>query len=138
MARAVLDASALIALVLKEKGADVVAKIVSAGAVVSATNMAETLTICRRKGHRQPSPELLSDLTNLGLDIEPVTEEDSLEIAHLLRLSDERRAREPEVGSLSLADATCLALGRRLGLPVVMSDGTWEVLEAGISVLPFR
>lgn len=138
MARAVLDASALVALVLRERGGDVVAQIATAGAVTSATNMAETLTVCRRKGHRQPSDELLADLCELGVRVEPVTEEDCLEIAYLLRRSDELKAQRPDLGSLSLADATCFALGRRLGLPVVVSDTTWEILEVGVRALPFR
>lgn len=138
MATAVLDASALVALVLRERGHDTVRRIVGAGTVTSATNMAETLAVCRRQGHRQPSDELLADLRELGLEVEPVTEDDCLEIAYLLRRSDELAAEQAASGSLSLADATCLAVGRRLDLPVVMSDSTWAVLEVGVTVLPFR
>lgn len=138
MAKSVLDASALVALVLQERGGNVIARIVEAGAVTSATNMAETLTVCRRSGHRQPSDELLADLRELGIGIEPVTDTDCLEIAYLLRRSDELKAQQPALGSLSLADATCFALGRRLELPVVVSDTTWEILDVGVQVLPFR
>lgn len=138
MAVAVLDASALCALVLKELGHEVIERIVAAGVVSSTINLAETLTVCRRQGHRQPSEDLLADLSALGIEMSPVIDQDCLEIANLLRRSDELRDRDQRLGSLSIADATCIALGRRLELPVVASDSRWELLEVGVDVLPFR
>ncbi len=43
----------------------------------------------------------------------------------------------PQLARLSIADATCLAVGRRLDLPVVADDTTWELLDPGVQVLPF-
>jgi PIN domain nuclease of toxin-antitoxin system len=53
--------------------------------------------------------------------VEPVTEDDVLEV-FVLRRAEEERALYPEVGSISLGDATCLAVAKRLALPVIASD----------------
>lgn len=135
--KAVLDASALVALVMKEKGYETVTKMVKAGvAATTPTGLAEALTICRRKGHKRTRDELAADLAELGLTVEPILKADGVEMAFLLSKSDEL---PPKVGSLSLGDAACLAVARRLNLPAVMSDGTWEHLDIhGLKIMPFR
>ncbi|MHB1919378.1 MAG: hypothetical protein ACYCSX_11955 [Acidimicrobiales bacterium] len=70
---AVLDASAVVALVLKQHGWGVVRTIVQSGAAVTtSTGLAEALITCRRKGYRGTREELVADLLELGLRIEPV------------------------------------------------------------------
>lgn len=138
MAKAVLDASAVVALVRQEHGWEAIKRIVAAGAVVAAPNLAEALIICRRRGHQRTSADLAADLAELGLQAEPLTAEDAPEIDYMVRASDDAKAKHPEVGALSLGDASCLAVARRLGLPAVASDSTWEVLGVGVQVLPFR
>jgi PIN domain nuclease of toxin-antitoxin system len=69
--------------------------------------------------------------------VEPVTEDDVLEV-FVLRRAEEERALYPEVGSISLGDATCLAVAKRLALPVIASDSAWDVLATGVTVHPFR
>ncbi len=141
---AVLDASAVTAFLLREKGSDAVRRIIDAGAVVTATGLGETLATCRRRGHPRTRDELVQDLDAYGLGVEPVTAEDGVEIAFLLDQSDRMRetveaGQNSGRGSLSLGDAACLAVAKRLELPAVMSDGTWEVIDlGGIKVLPFR
>jgi len=39
---------------------------------------------------------------------------------------------------LSLADRACLALGLRLGLPVLTADRSWLDVELGVRVEPIR
>jgi ribonuclease VapC len=140
MALAVLDASALVAFILKERGHDTVKKVITGGGgtVVASTNMVEALDVARRKGHTRPSDDLLSDLGQLSVRVEPVTEADVLEAVFVLRRAEEERALHPEVGGVSLGDATCLAVAKRLALPVVASDSAWDVLATGAMVHPFR
>lgn len=106
-------------------------------AATTPTGLAEALTICRRKGHKQSREELSNGLRDIGLAIEPIIEEDAVEIAFLLAKSDELRTEK--VGSLSLGDATCLAVAHRIDATAVMSDGTWETLDVpGLKIKPFR
>lgn len=113
-------------------------QVVKAGAVVASTGLAEALIVCRRLGHNRPTADLAADLASLGLQVEPVTAQDVVEIDYLTRVSDEAKAEKPRIGSLSLGDVACLAVARRLELKVVASDGTWELLDLGVEVLPFR
>lgn len=142
--KAVLDASAIVALVLKERGADVVQQIIAAGvAGTTPTGLAEALTVCRRKGYQGSNADLLADLDQLGLRVEPLVAEDAKEMAFLLAASDRVGSgggqNAAKLGSLSLGDAACLAVAVRLGVPAVVSDGTWELLDvSGLSVRPFR
>ena len=137
--KAVLDASALVAMVRKERGAETVEKIIRAGvAVTTPTGLAEALITCERKGYSRSRQDLKDDLLELGLRVEPLLEEDAAEIAFLLSRSDEL-GNDRRIGRLSLGDAACLAVARRLGLPAVVSDGTWELLAVpGLKVQPFR
>lgn len=133
----VLDASALIALLRRERGWQAVAKIIESGnAVTSPTGLAETFDICRSKKNGMSRTEIWESLSLIGLRVEPIIEQDALEIAYLWEQSD---SVGKNVGSLSLGDAVSLALGRRLEAVVVASDGFWETLDIpGVKVLPFR
>jgi ribonuclease VapC len=141
---AVLDASAVVGLVLKQHGWGVVWTIVQSGAAVTTSpGLAEALITCRRKGYRGTREELVADLLELGLRIEPVIEDDAMEIAYLLERSDAMGGSHGKeanrLGSLSLGDAACLAVAHRLGAVAVVSDGTWEALGVeGLEILPFR
>jgi len=126
-------------MVRKERGAETVEKIIRAGvAVTTPTGLAEALITCERKGYSRSRQDLKDDLLELGLRVEPLLEEDAAEIAFLLSRSDEL-GNDRRIGRLSLGDAACLAVARRLGLPAVVSDGTWELLAVpGLKVQPFR
>jgi ribonuclease VapC len=63
------------------------------------------------------------------LSLEPLTEADCIEIARLRPL---KKAR-----GLSLADRACLALSKRLNIPIV-ADREWADLEVGVSVQLIR
>ncbi|MFA5775616.1 MAG: PIN domain-containing protein [Ilumatobacteraceae bacterium] len=136
--KAILDASALVAIVSKERGHEVLTTIIMAGsAATTPTGLAEALTVCRRNGHKQSREDLSNGLRDIGLKIESIIEEDAVEIAFLLAKSDALRNRK--VGSLSLGDATCLAVAFRLDATAVMSDNTWEILGIpGLKIMPFR
>lgn len=128
----VLDASALMAHLNDETGAEVVRQALDERAAISAVNWAEVLS---KTAERGGDPELLSvELTAAGLVgdalvIETVTEADCVEIARLRPLTKGQ--------GLSLADRACLALATRLRVPALTADGIWADadVEADVQVI---
>jgi PIN domain nuclease of toxin-antitoxin system len=62
--------------------------------------------------------------------VEPMTAADAAQVAELRRIDQGRL--------LSLGDRCCLALGRRLGLPVMTADRAWSELAAEVDVRQIR
>lgn len=129
MPSCVVDASAVLAWLFEERGADTVEKVLGVAAL-STVNLAEVLYRSDEEG--MPTASLERDLRGLGVSIEPFTSED----AHLVE--EVRRVGRRVDARLSLADCCCLATGIRLNLPVVGGDQAWERLALGIDVRPFR
>jgi ribonuclease VapC len=125
----VLDASALLAYLHDEQGASEVAEALQHRATVSAANLAEVLSKFAEQG-AEPS-KVVDELQERGvldglIDVEPLTTDDAITIASLV---------EPTRGrGLGLGDGACLALGRRLGLPVMTADRVWVELEKDVGV----
>jgi ribonuclease VapC len=119
MVRAVLDASAFLALILGEKGADHVAAIVGES-MISAVNLAEVVS---KLVDRDPDrPKLAWDRAReFPVQIMPYDE-------ILARRTGELRALTRAAG-LSLGDRACLALAEREGLPAVTADRSWTGLD---------
>lgn len=114
----VLDASAVLALINKERGADVVRRLLT-GSVMSVVNAIEVGTKLMDKGL---SPEEAWETLDL-LDI-PLVELD-LELA--VTATALRDATRP--GGLSLADRACLALAIREDASAITADRTWASLD---------
>ncbi len=114
----VLDASALLAFLLDEPGADVVEHAILEGAAISTVNMAEVLT-CQADLGGEPGFTIPDTLT-----VEPFTVDDAIVSARL-------RTRTKELG-LSLGDRACLALRHRLELPVLSGDRAWRDLPDSV------
>jgi PIN domain nuclease of toxin-antitoxin system len=116
-----------------EPGALVVENALTQGAYISIVNWTEVLSKVADFGE---DPEALSQrLENEGilrnsLEILPLTEEDALLIAQLRPLT--------KSAGLSLGDRSCLALGKRLGLPVLTADRSWTTFDLGVEVRPIR
>jgi ribonuclease VapC len=123
----VLDASALLVLLLDEAGADAVGPLLP-DATMSAVNLAEVLSKLSDRGARPGA--LPRQLVAAGLRFEPVTEEDAQQVAEL-RQRDTQKL-------LSLGDRCCLALARRLGTPVLTADQAWSDIESGVDVVQVR
>lgn len=124
----VLDASALIALIREEPGADRVAAIFGE-AVMGAVNLAEVAGVFARDGtSRQQVNHLLGAFP---LPIQVQGTDDALEVG-LLRPTTDR-------AGLSLGDRYCLTLGRRLGARVLTADRGWakvaEVVGVDVEVI---
>lgn len=126
-AEAVLDASALLAWLVQERGADVVAEYLPR-AVISAVNLSEVLYRGQRLGRNVTT--LPARLGHLGLRVEPFTADDAL-LATAIYARDRHHL-------LSLADRCCLATAIRLRLPAVTGDRAWSTLDLGVEVLAFR
>jgi PIN domain nuclease of toxin-antitoxin system len=65
-----------------------------------------------------------------GVLVELVTVADAAQVAELRRID---QGRLPGLG-----DCCCLALGRRLAVPVPTADRAWSKLDAGVEVLQVR
>lgn len=133
MPSTVLDASALLAYLRDEQGAEVVADAIAVGAAISTVNLAEVLS---RATDRDGDPNrLVRQMTDRGLlhgaiSVEPFTDEDAIEVAHL--------RPETRVQGLSLGDRACLALARRLALPALTADTAWSRLDLGVALKQIR
>lgn len=121
----VLDASAMIALVEGERGADQVEKVIGV-ATVSAVNWAEVLQRADRVG---ADAALAADtLKGLGVRIEPTGENDAVLAARLRR----------DNPALSLGDRFCLALAQRLAQPAYTADRAWRNAVTSAKVVLIR
>lgn len=124
---AVLDASALIALLWEEPGAAAVATLLGR-AIVSAANWAEVLQRYRVDGAETAGKR--ESVESLGIAIEDFSPEDAEVVAEL---------RQPtRSAGLSLADRACLALARRLDLPAYTADRDWRKVDVGVEVVLIR
>lgn len=111
--RSVLDASALLAFLRDEGGADEVEAALAAGAHCSSVNWSEVAQKVRATGADWPVAAAL--LLSYALHVEAATVEDAERAAQLWR---------PTSG-LSIADRFCLALGERLSATVLTADSAW-------------
>ena len=127
MGDVVLDASAVLAHLLGEPGGEGVEAVI-ANAVISAVNLAEVAQRLIETG--ASDAEALAVVENLPCDVESFDAAAAVQVA-LLR-------RATSVRGLSLGDRACLALGKRLGLPVYTADRAWAELDLGIEVVLIR
>lgn len=125
--KSVLDASALLALLFDEPGRAVVNDALP-GAAISAVNWSEVLQKGVAAGVELERQQ--SRLQLMGLLVYPFTAEDAALTASLWP-----RTRS---AGLSLADRACLALGARLGVPVLTTDGAWAGIDVGVEVRLLR
>jgi ribonuclease VapC len=129
---AVLDASALVALIDEEPGADRVEHAVHDGAVISTVNWAEVLSKLIVAG-KDPH-----EVTAMALPGGPATK---LQLASY----DDRHARETaqlvrftKSLGLSLADRAALALAKIYRVPVLTTDRAWKSLRLPIKIEVIR
>jgi ribonuclease VapC len=123
--RRVLDASALMAYVWLEPGADAVE---IEGSAVSAVNWAEVGQKFASRG--QDLSRWRSSFAAVGFDVIPFTETSAEAAAALW-------ARTRALG-LSLGDRACLALAAEFGVPAVTADRAWAGLDVGVEVVVVR
>ena len=117
--RYILDASAVLALVHGERGADVVESCLSQGAAICAVNLSEVVAKCMELG--LDAKAFRAWFAGLDIAIIPADEALSFEAGVL-------RARTMGIG-LSLGDRFCLALACTMRVPAVTADQVWKTLD---------
>jgi PIN domain nuclease of toxin-antitoxin system len=123
MSKAVLDASALMALLRGEPGKERVQEVIEQAAI-SALNLSEVIT--KGLSYGGSLAELSGVLSELPIRTIPFEFEDAYLAASLWPVT--------KVKGLSLGDRCCLALGKRLALPVFTADRAWNDLEDEVQV----
>ena len=123
----VIDASALLALLREEPGADLVAQHVRHSAI-STVNLTEVIEIVEMHGGN--AGEVIAAVARLEVDIIPFAERHSVLAA----------AYRPRVKgkNISLADRCCWALAAALESPVLTGDRDWVGLDHGLEIKPIR
>ena len=109
----VLDASALLAFLQGEAGADLVEQLMTEGSVCGAANWSEVAQKVRQRNGDWPLARAL--VLSYALVVEPVEPEDGERAARLWA----------DAPHLSLADRLCLALADRLDVEAVTADAGW-------------
>jgi ribonuclease VapC len=127
-----MDASAIVAWLLNERGAATVGRLPQF-AVLPAPNVTGSIRTARTHGHRMTSDQLYSRLEASCAAVEPFLDVDAPRAAELLLFAD-RQAN----AQLSLGDALCMAVAERLQLPLVGDDGLWTQLPLEVDFHQFR
>lgn len=123
MTEVVLDASAVLALLLKESGHEQVDRII-AGALISVVNESEVVSRLMALGEGEG--KVIGVVNALPYRVVELDR-------HLARRAGVLREVTRSQG-LSLADRCCLALAEREGLPALTADRCWAELDIGIRV----
>jgi PIN domain nuclease of toxin-antitoxin system len=121
--RVVLDASALLAFLFDEQGADEVQPHIPVS-VMSTVNWSEVAQWLLVRG-ADPA-EAHQGLVDTGLRIEALSRPDAEAAARLHAAT--------RTAGLSLGDRCCLALARRLGCAVFTADAAWTAVDVGADV----
>lgn len=127
MSKVVLDASAVLAVLLVEPGGDVVADRL-AQSHISVVNLTEVVTKLIDKGYGLDKARRTLDM--LANAVEEVDEAQAYAAASL-------RSATRKSG-LSVGDRYCLSLAARLGAPVITTDKNWAKLDVGVEVIVAR
>jgi PIN domain nuclease of toxin-antitoxin system len=123
MTLAVLDASALLALLLREPGAEKVA-VALGDAAISAVNLAEVASQYALRG--SAGHEVRELTSQFSAQVVPFDEDLALVAGAL--------APSTKSAGLSMGDRACFALALRLGARVVTADRIWTRVAEAVGV----
>ena len=124
---AVLDASALLAVLRAEPGAERVEARLE-GAIIGAVNLSEVVAKLIEDG--VPEPQIRLAIGRLELDVHAFDAEHAY-LAGILR-------EATRAFGLSFGDRACLALAQSLGAPALTADRSWSRLDLGIAIEVIR
>ena len=124
---ALLDASAVLAVINTEPGGEIVTEALP-GAAISAVNYAEVISKLTDYGLTESEVREAANL--LGLRVIPFDAEAAL-VSGLMRAATKHKG-------LSLGDRACLAQGRISGEPVLTADRAWNGLDLGVEIRVVR
>lgn len=119
----VLDASAVLAFLLSEKGADA-ALAAMPGSLISTVNIVEVFS--RMVDYGSPDVDVRQSIKELGLEAVHFDED--------LAMRSGALRRETASLGLSVGDRACLATAMRQGAKVVTADRAWLKLKLGITI----
>jgi PIN domain nuclease of toxin-antitoxin system len=128
MNKIVLDASAILTIILGEPGYEKLTPELLASAVGSTVNLAEVQTKLMLGGWT--SDEAWEDASSPVQEILPFDEKQA-------RIAGDLVIQTRQLG-LSLGDRACLALGAALKAPVYTADKTWKKLNLSIRIHVIR
>lgn len=128
MSRCVLDASAILAVLQREAGAEVLTDEVLAESMASAVNLAEVQTAMVRRG--VPAEEAWKRAAIPINQVISFTEDQARVAGNLV-------AQTRTLG-LSPGDRACLALALELKVPVYTADKSWKKLRLAVAVHVIR
>ena len=113
-----LDTSALLALLKKEPGHEIVSNIIAIS-TISSVNLSELITVLSRAGVSENDIDEI--ITDLVPEIIPFCGDISIKTGKISKLT--------QGYGLSLGDRACLATAIQLGLPVYTADKIWAELD---------
>ena len=123
MAKTVLDASALLAFINREPGAERVT-VVLGEAAISTVNFSEVVA---KLALRNRSPQrILDELTEFELEV--------VDFNRALAEDAGLLATATRGQGLSLGDRACLALARRENAVALTADNAWRQVQVGIEI----
>lgn len=124
----VYDASALLAVIFGETGADaVIEHLTQPGGAISAVNWAEAASKLAERG--VPEPEIVQAMASFALEVVAFDEPQALLVATL--------RRSTRALGLSLGDHCCLALAKTRAANAITADRQWSKIK-GITVTAVR
>jgi PIN domain nuclease of toxin-antitoxin system len=128
MNEVVLDASAILAYLQEERGAENLTKDILDHAVVSTVNLAEVQSKLVKKG-RDPE-DAWEEILSLVNKEELFTSEHAKTAGDLIAITEKY--------GLSLGDRACLALAIALKAPVYTTEQLWRDLKLGVPIHVIR
>jgi ribonuclease VapC len=128
MSEVVFDASAILALLQNERGAEKLTDEILENAVASTVNLAEVQSKLVKKGDN-PDEAWEDTLSSVTAE-EPFTTEQA-------RIAGDLIATTAKYG-LSLGDRSCLALAIALKAPVYTTEQAWRNLKLGVPIHVIR
>ncbi len=123
MKKTVIDSSAILALLNKEKGAELVEKKLE-GAIISSVNFSEVLVVGARNG--VDYEELSQLLKNIFSNIISFDQKQARIAASLDKITSKH--------GLSFGDRACLALAKQENCPALTADKAWKKLDVGVVI----
>jgi ribonuclease VapC len=124
---AVLDASALIAFLRQEKGAEKVATILTQ-CCISSVNLAETYSKMIEYG--KPLEAVAYQIERLKIEVIAFDEEQARIVASLWK--------QTRPAGMGLGDRACLALAIAKSLPAYTTDAEWLKCDTGVMIINIR
>jgi ribonuclease VapC len=119
----ILDASAVLAFLLREPGQDRVTEVLLTEPRMSTVNLAEVVTKYVLRGFAAQGERLRDELPVVFV---PVDEDLALQAAFMISVTKPL--------GLSLGDRICLALARRTGLTALTADRSWMEISGSLGV----